>query len=1047
MPIVNNGANAEPKLQLIEENHQSSHQEHKPHQTAKVSFIKRFNPFNKTINDNKTDTKHESSNKESTSVRLLKQFWNDQISLKTVKSTENLSKSQKSATLKNHSLSNDSLIDSVPTRAEKSLTLNGRLPLDEFNKFKDANFVRSKKIKLLSSELSCDSRSSVVCNLESTSEQKFPSKSIFPRPESFTLCDNFPQVSATGGKIHWAKREDILVNRKSAPENIMSVKSNKMTSSSANKNDQTLTKKEVQKVSEQKRESISSVGSLHSSNSSNTNSTNRKFSFKTTPSTTASYMNRKIAANSNGTNKVAQMAQRFNQIIQQDATILDEVKKRGAVVVHGSGGCVYKIKEEKVDNKHKKLMDEVSDDSASLISIGKNSTRKKSSLKKRPSIRILVESPRKELKNGNVLSKLQLYETNFVNKETIVLLKPRIPDKSERVLAKTKELKCKKLMKIKETELTNNVVSVEEQLNQVSFHEINEKDFNENSECEIKVDQASDNVSEPELINIETEHTISTAKEDDAKKVKDSKNKYRKIYDKISFRPTFLYGKKANKPEATVQTPEVTKSNNILPTTDESLLKSTNETTITPINDADDELDLQPIDLNLNVYFNNENLSRSSKDLRVEDANNVNSQGPIDDGDGFGDDVTISIDKETTTLTTNQPKLDVKPNESFLFRAQSIGVNKAESAFDLFITDILNENSAQDLTLENNDRDIVARMAENSPSKIDLHSNGIECIDDPDNNYEIISKEVRNEFITSECVDIDGTHTNEIGEECQENIYQSLFEVKGDSASVKSYESFENYDEIAQNILDNKINLSDLLKDDEDDYILSEKPPEPPPPRKNTIPRISSPILISTTSELSIPKRNRNYDTQKSSVVSVSTYEKIKYEQLPAMKGQQQQSVELPLPPRNTASDKQSSDENIYDTIRNVDNRSHISNYEKIRNSIDNIKHESSTNVDDDNYNPYKNSTNDTMSIISNCYESISLKQNYSTINQILRHAISTTTLSSEHRINSIYGTMVGQSLTPPSDRSAGGSDNSDEWIDLSDDEVENNFTDNSFIV
>jgi hypothetical protein len=311
-----------------------------------------------------------------------------------------------------------------------------------------------------------------------------------------------------------------------------------------------------------------------------------------------------------------------------------------------------------------------------------------------------------------------------------------------------------------------------------------------------------------------------------------------------------------------------------------------------------------------------------------------------------------------------------------------------------------------------NETSIIGEGEDIEPMKIDLEpveSNGDE------NNYEIIAKENKT---NGECVDIDSHSGN--GDE--ENIYQSLCEVKGETESIKSYESFENYDEIAQNILDNKISLSDLQKF-EDDYIFPEKAPEPPPPRKNTVPRISSPILTSTTSnlvqsdDLQVPKLKFNYELQKSnSCVSTATttYEKIKYESL-------------------HLSQQKSDEENIYDTIKN--GSLIVPTDKKVDESFA-----------DDSENPYKNSKNDTMSIISNCYESISLKQNYSTINQILRHAISTTTLNSEHRINSIYGTMVGQSLTPPSDRSA--SDNSDEWIDLSDEENEaENETDNRFIV
>lgn len=810
-----------------------TNQESKSHQSASVkpSFIKRFNPFSKSksqaINCDGEGAKHESSSdKEFTSVKVLKQFWNDQI--KTSKSIEHLN--ERTATIRYFSQSNDSLAD-LP-KVQKSQTLDARLPLDEFNKFKDADFVRNKKNRL-----------------------------IGPRPDSFALNDsNFPQISATGGKIHWARREDIFVKKSPAiddHEADMSVKSNKTSNGSS----------PAKKANnDSKRESISSAaGSLASSNASNTNSASRKFSFKTAQA--SSY--RKIATTSSGT-KVAQIAQRFNQMIQQDATILDEVKKRGGVVLHRSGGRVFKIKEEKVEAKREE------DDAASLPSIGKNSTRKKSSLKKRPSIRILVENPRKD---GNVLSKRQLYETNIVNKETIVL-KPKVPLKSELVLEKSK-----KLSEMKKTD-------------------------------------------------------------DDSPS---KKNNFQKIYDKITFRPTFLYGKKAAvTPMKTVVEPEPRDDISISPTNDE------------------DELEFAPIDLSLSACFDS-NLS------------------PLPREDLCGEDENAKADDITGESKPDPSAPDMKPNQSFLFRSQLGG--KLESPADVFIHNMLAESWPEPDT---------------SPEASDAASH--------ENSYEIIAK----------CSE--GSSVIEKPAEPEENIYQSLCEVKGDTESVKSYESFENYDEIEQKILDNRIDFSDLLLTPDDDYILPEKdyPPEPPPPRKNTIPRISSPILTSTTSNLvqaNLPKLKLS-----NSCVS-TTYEKIKYDQLPK---------KLPV-----------GDENIYDTIKNADNSSLMATYDKLP-PPKKVHPDVCESFGDEN--PYKNSKNDTMSIISNCYESISLKQNYSTINQILRHAISTSTLSSEHRINSIYGTMVGQSLTPPSDRSA--SDNSDEWIDLSDEENDaENVTDNRFIV
>lgn len=1062
---------------------------HSQHQST-VSFLKLFNPFSKskshTFNNNnstavdvdkvvKSDAKSNDKNSVDykASVKVLKQFWNEQI--KTAKSTENLynnqniSNNRKSATLKYFSQSNDSINEPKLSREDKSLTLDGssslRLPLDDFNKYKDANFIRNKKIKLLN-----DTGGTCAKHLDSPSNVIKRS-----RPESLTLVNDsfFPQVSSSGGgKIHWAKREDILAASKKpeaftkiCSDQNMSVKANKISGSNRSSDITAATSKKATRS-----DSIaSSVGSINS-NASSLNSANRKFSFKTNPATTASYMNKKHS--SNGGNKVAQLAQRFNQLVQQDATILEEVlKKRGTVVVHRSGGRVFKIKEEKVDKKkasndYVDNNNAISDDAISLPSIcGKNSTRKKSSLKKRPSIRIMVESssPRKD---GSVLSKRQLYETNIINKETIVL-KPKVPDKSERVLAKTKELKSKKMNEILKTERLKNK-NHDSNLNKSAT---SNKELSHDKHAVVAVDNSNSFVDDK---NEEFLFAEETASEPIIKDIaaQSSKNNLRKIYDKITFRPTFLYGKKANKVTMTgIQ-------ENLKSIADEAhenveieitQVESNKTAGKNDINEVEDELEFKPIDLNLNFYFNNENLSAT---------NSINDVHIDDDESNIDGNKKNAISQGSKINANEKPDHPLmKPNESFLF-SRTLSATKFETNDTFsFIRGMLEEDLEQDTKIN---------------LKIDVECNASE----QENSYEIISRHDDNEK-NSECVDIDKKNKNKNdndGEEemlvavrrddadfendDEENIYQSLCEVKGirdckddDAISIKSYESFENYDEIKQNILDNKINLSDILKSSEDDYIFpdtSQHPPELPAPRKNTIPKISSPILTSTTSnlvqanDLPVPK------LQKSNSCTSTTYERIKYDQLPLKHQQQLDVVELPLPPRNNQATKTLKyNENIYDIIRNsnckkipeLDENKKISNNnckeEKQKQKEEEAADEEMSLNDtfdiNDNDNPYKNSKNDTMSIISNCYESISLKQSYSTINQILRHAISSTTLTSEHRINSIYGeSMVGQSLTPPSDRS-GVSDNSDEWIDVDseeeEDEVEEAENNDRFIV
>lgn len=1103
---TNNCVKKQPKQINNNNSHTNQHLHHQSTTTAS-SFFKLLNPFSKSKSPSTITTKttklacsdidkeivkcdysdenNDDDKKYKASVKVLKQFWNEQI--KTAKSTENLY-NRKSATFKYFSQSNDSInnFESQPNRVEKSLTLDGslRLPLDDFNKFKDANFIRNKKIKLLNDTTATTSAPNVIKRSS--------------RPESLTLNDSFfPQISISssgGGKIHWAKREDIFTSsskksqieaissakkaNNSINEQVMSVKTNNRNRNSSADVSSSADRGGNSKKATRSDSVASSVGSINSSSS--LNSANRKFSFKTNPSTTASYMNKKLASSTNGGSKVAQLAQRFNQMVQQDATILEEVKKRGTVVVHRSGGRVFKIKEEKVDKK-KSLMANDNNDNASTMSDdtislgGKNSTRRKSCLKKRPSIRIMVESRNKD-GNGSVLSKRQLYETNIINKDTIVL-KPRVPDKSERVLAKTKELKSKKMNEIFKTERLKNVNN----LSKASSP--NKSTSKNNASIDTSHITVANNLNNNELMDDDEENVKDTPL-NSSPTATSSKNNLRKIYDKITFRPTFLYGKKVNK-MTEIQEQQQVKStiliddhNNAETINDqinhknempaEAAAAESNKTADNNhTNEIEDDLEFKPIDLNLNVYFNDENLSKTTTAVNDCDGDtgdgdeNASSQGSIND---------VTSNKSILNEKPDDQHPLMKPNESFLF-SRTLSATKFDTStygdtFS-FIRNMLNSN-------ENVDEENLAK---------------IECnASEQENSYEIISRrddDADNKKINiSEWVDIDKNNNDGDNDlvrrdvEGEENIYQSLCEVKGnvsgDAISIKSYESFENYDEIKQNILDNKINLSDILKNTaitavEDDYIFPDnsQPPELPAPRKNTIPKISSPILTSTTSNLVQANNLPVPKLQKSDSCTSTTYERIKYDQLPLKHQHSTLNVaELPLPPRNinTINNKASHQkycENIYDTIKNnnnCDSRSIISTeYEKIpelmplRDDTKNKKNDkrdekeemsmSDTFDINDNDNPYKNSKNDTMSIISNCYESISLKQSYSTINQILRHAISSTTLSSEHRINSIYGeSIVGQSLslTPPSDRS-GVSDNSDEWIDVDseDDEEE----------
>lgn len=236
--------------------------------------------------------------------------------------------------------------------------------------------------------------------------------------------------------------------------------------------------------------------------------------------------------------------------------------------------------------------------------------------------------------------------------------------------------------------------------------------------------------------------------------------------------------------------------------------------------------------------------------------------------------------------------------------------------------------------------------------------------------------------------------TNNAADETHDSysIYQSISEARSshrkdnDCDSVTSYESFENYESVDELLLEK-------IKQENGYEICS--PPDPPPPRKSDVSMDFSTI---TTPALPVPKRNLNHfnDLQKSESSS-SNYEKIKYDKAPP-----------PRPPKSPClyktddrlilsnecdTNEHDYEENIYDTIKSMDANS-VTGYESI------------------------NSTNN---------------QGFLLRARALKHSDSGSTMSSDQKTNSLYGTVAGrQSITPPSE---GGSENSDEWMDISDGE------------
>uniref|UniRef100_A0AAG5D7R7 DH domain-containing protein n=1 Tax=Anopheles atroparvus TaxID=41427 RepID=A0AAG5D7R7_ANOAO len=227
------------------------------------------------------------------------------------------------------------------------------------------------------------------------------------------------------------------------------------------------------------------------------NTPTRKISFMNN----ISPYNRRLLAG-NGT-KVAALTSKFNQMIQQDAGLLEQVKKRGGYI-HKCGNVAYKVLEDtggsvgadpygftagsrngsgRASLRKKKLnasatggsgsgsvgcrTDESSDEISSASS--KSSSIRKTGVKKRPSLRKNIYRRPEWAETGRsspgVRKVLEMFEPNVhhsaskgrksdgagasshgdTGKPPPGRSKPKVPDKSEQLLEKTKGIKSKKV--------------------------------------------------------------------------------------------------------------------------------------------------------------------------------------------------------------------------------------------------------------------------------------------------------------------------------------------------------------------------------------------------------------------------------------------------------------------------------------------------------------------------------------------------------------------------------------------------------------------------
>uniref|UniRef100_A0A182JYS7 Uncharacterized protein n=1 Tax=Anopheles christyi TaxID=43041 RepID=A0A182JYS7_9DIPT len=337
-----------------------------------------------------------------------------------------------------------------------------------------------------------------------------PVASVSTARESFPLAISTP----TGSQIHWARRTELLGIRALTQEEKqqstkMPLRVENYVSSYIDVDIQSVVgqdepvKETVPSAQEPPKDALDKLPPIPQTavpvtpgRQPNTSSLGRKGN---TPTRKISFLNnispynRKLLA-CNGT-KVAALTSKFNQMIQQDAGLLEQVQKRGGYL-HKCGNVAYKVIEDpgndgvygftstgrnsgarsslRKKNSNASATsggpagvaggtggnrtDESSDEISPASS--KNSSIRKTGLRKRPSLRKNIYR-RPEWETGRsslgVRKVLEMFEPNLhsgrgkrtesgdTGKPPPGRSKPKVPDKSEQVLQKTKDIKIKKV--------------------------------------------------------------------------------------------------------------------------------------------------------------------------------------------------------------------------------------------------------------------------------------------------------------------------------------------------------------------------------------------------------------------------------------------------------------------------------------------------------------------------------------------------------------------------------------------------------------------------
>lgn len=1057
------------------------------------------------------------------SVQRLKQFWNNRLSLSSpgsaTTSEATLSRKLKSVTI---GPSNPLRKPTTPEFLRRNSSSRGSASR--------RNVVRSSLVPLYSKTASpkaarsheADNESSTTSNQKRSSVVLSPVKDLKKEKRSCLErvgCNaGFPLVtaSATGGRINWARRVELLGIRSQKEDPKMPIKVENYVNNFIEVDIQNEPpplptsaipppepaieeqqdpivipneKVDTPQPEQGMRDSLDSKKSVSSNDSQfigrRHGTPTRKVSFRTT---TSPYNRKLLHAKEN---KVMALTNKFNKMCQQDAAILEEVRKRGGYF-HKSGSHVYKVidGEGSVRKKSSASSGTRTDESSDDVSVGSKGSYKRAGVKKRPSLRKnLYRKPEWESANRAsvcVKEALEIFEPNSLVHQSMSPLtdkkppdgraKPKVPDKSDQVIKKTRELKNKRAIQIdaNNCDSSNGAIMeivVDKVPNSISQDSISSEDRSEidgNTQVVEEVakseDVAVEVVQPDEPKRVVDEYSVVKKKSEVVqvelvKQKKDKRGKepnkaingeeqnspppkqkstVQRIYEKFTFRSM----KKINlsSPERTSSESQLNSSfeseDRLLFVPDNRLTRKSFVSSIDiptihieeTLESSSDYSDRKIVDAIKSLNLKIDNLSRSFNDLTIEDPE-----------------------------PEPEPEPAAQPNNSFLFRSMSkisTGAETAMSHLDIVQavnTVVINKSISMDdhhFPCRTN----LDRLSLNEKIPVVMVSKAINA---SENDYEMVSRVESPRRSETSSLSFHGSTMSIDLMELTANIDSFVYKAKNaesftyqtttaavetltagktiqpDTTSLNSYESFENYESIER--------TSSPAQKEEDTYEIC-NPPEPLPPRNDT----------QSPNDLALPQPKRNLAGSpkflpKNQPTYQSNYEKITYDKIPP---RPPKSEEVPLPPRNpvpmellnnhrevastspTLSEEPIYEENIYDTIKSSDGLDYDDPAGSAESAV--IKR------------PKHSLPVDAVSIMSsNCYESIGSKlmaMDYLTHGgATLPRMGSISTLASDQITNSLYGgcnTNVGQSLTPPSERGSDTS-NSAEWTDISDDEDE----------